>query len=167
MDVLDGRVHHAAGAARLGVERRLEKRAEDRGRDVAPVEVGGLDEQLPYFVIERRNLRIGNAAEKSAVGVGKRGKLWLEVGVALTFGRIERAEEFQELSTEKLRRCSVSCSTSDYTAVADFILRQPELPDEHVSAATGNYNLLQLQAACKGICFYYLWDTQELDGYQA
>ena len=82
VDVLDGRVHHAAGAARLGIERRLEERAEDGGRDVAPVEVGGLDEQLPYLVVKRRNLRVGNAAEKSAVGVGKRGKLRFEVGVA-------------------------------------------------------------------------------------
>ena len=56
VDVRDGRVDHAARAARLGVQGRLEERAEDGGRDLAPVEARRAEEELADLLRERRDV---------------------------------------------------------------------------------------------------------------
>ena len=100
VDILHAGVVHAAGAAREGIERALEDRAEDGGRDAAPVEVeaGLLEEHRLDLGRERRNVHL--LGKEAAVGVGEGGELGREVAAAQMLGRVERAEEFKEMRAE-------------------------------------------------------------------
>ena len=103
MDVLDGGVDHAAGAARLGVERRLEEGPEDGGGDLAPVEARRAEQQLANLLRQRRYVVTAPNPEQPAVGVGEGGEFRLQVGVALGDGRVEDAEEREEVAAQAVR----------------------------------------------------------------
>ena len=83
LDVLDARVVHAPGVARLGVQRALEHAAEDDARDLAPIEVlGRVGDGL-------ENLRghlwddDGGVGEQTAVHVGEGREILVHVLVPL------------------------------------------------------------------------------------
>ena len=102
MDVLDRCIHHAAGATRLGVEGRLEERAENRRTYPAPVETGRAVEKTRNLFGHGRNFRFARACEESAVRVGEYCKFRFKIAVALFRRRIERLEEPQKLSAQEL-----------------------------------------------------------------
>ena len=80
VDVLDGGVVHAAGAAGLGVERALEDGAEDGRRDFRPVEAQGGFPQDGFAQAVRELRDFHGAGEERAVDVGERREGGLEVG---------------------------------------------------------------------------------------
>ena len=96
VDVGDGRVVHPAFAARLGVERRFEDRAEDDRRDARPVELlaAFAQHKVEDFVVEGGDFDF--AAEEAAVDIGEGGQVGFEIGVALFGRRVEDLEEVDQ-----------------------------------------------------------------------
>lgn len=83
LDILDARVVHAPGVARLGVQRALEHAAEDDARDLTPIEVlGRVGDCL-------ENLRghlwddDGGVGEQTAVHVGEGREVLVHVLIPL------------------------------------------------------------------------------------
>ena len=110
LDVLNARVVHAPGMARLGIQSPLEHAAEDDARDLAPVEVlGGVGDGLKDF---RGHLRDddGGVGEQPTVHVGEGRKVLVHVLVPLIQGSIDGLEQIDQFATE-LRGVSLAVPT--------------------------------------------------------
>ncbi len=97
-DVLFAGVVRADVAPRLGIHDALEQRAEDRGRDRAPVQRAAVEQCFTHGEVE-----IGDGQhflEQLAVDVGKCGKLLVEIFRALVFRRVEHLKHLRELRAE-------------------------------------------------------------------
>ena len=96
MDVLDGRVVHAARSTGLGIQRALEDRAEDGGADVLPVELGGrfLEQDEARVLVELWDDDL--ILEEAAVDVREGSEIGVEVVVAFLPGHLEHAEQVDE-----------------------------------------------------------------------
>ena len=100
LDVLNARVVHAPGMARLGIQSPLEHAAEDDARDLAPVEVlRGVGDGLKNF---RGHLRDddGGVGEQPTVHVGEGRKVLVHVLVPLVQGSIDGLEQIDQFATE-------------------------------------------------------------------
>ena len=93
-DVLLGRVVSALGAAFRRVHHRLEQRAEDRGRDVRPVEAAGVQQRPPHRRVERQHPQV--LLEQVAVDVGEPGQVLVERRRAPVLRRVEHFEQLRE-----------------------------------------------------------------------
>ena len=100
LDVLNARIVHAPGMARLGIQSPLEHAAEDDARDLAPVEVlRGVGDGLKNF---RGHLRDddGGVGEQPTVHVGEGRKVLVHVLVPLVQGSIDGLEQIDQFATE-------------------------------------------------------------------
>ena len=100
MDVLDGRVMHAAGAAGGGIQRALKDGAEDGGADQAPVKIvaGALEYEVPDLVADAGDFDV--AGEHAAVDIREGKEFLVLVRIAVFRFLVEDAEEFDELLPE-------------------------------------------------------------------
>ena len=97
-DVLLGRVVRPLRAALLRLHHRLEQRAEDRGRDVRPVEAAGVQQRPAHRRVEGGNAQ--RPLEQRAVDIGEPGKVLVERLLAPGLGRVENLEQLRQPEPE-------------------------------------------------------------------
>ena len=84
----------ALGAALRWVHDRLEQRAEDRGRDVRPVEAGGVEQRPAHGRVEGRDAQ--RPVEQVPVDIGEPGEVFVQRLLAISFRCIQHLEQFRQ-----------------------------------------------------------------------
>ena len=86
MNVLHARVVHSTTAARFGIQRALEHRTEDGGRDIRPVERGAMvAKNINNLVGKVRNFNVFRR-KQSAIHVWERLQFCIVAVAVLNFG---------------------------------------------------------------------------------
>ena len=92
-DVLFGGVMRPRLAAFGFIHNRLEQGAKNSGGDARPVEAAGLNQPFTHFRVERRGTN--QIGKQGPVHIGKAGKIFVQVVLALIFGGVEYLEKLR------------------------------------------------------------------------